>query len=124
MAFWGEWGRYVAVAERRPKAQQRMQQLRKQGKDIQPVAIDGRTLARSFWGKGWCHHLESFSDYANRLPRGRTYVRNGSVCHLEVQPGRVKARSLLNSLQRLYALLPYATVSRGWAKNPRMEARS
>jgi uncharacterized Zn finger protein/DNA-binding transcriptional regulator YiaG len=85
------WGRYVPVAERRAKAQQRMQKLRKQGKDIQPVAIDGRTLARSFWGKGWCHHLESFSDYANRLPRGRTYVRNGSVCHLEVQPGRVEA---------------------------------
>ena len=44
--------------------------------------IRGRTIARSFWGRGWCEHLESFSDYANRLPRGRTYVRNGSVCHL------------------------------------------
>jgi uncharacterized Zn finger protein/DNA-binding transcriptional regulator YiaG len=68
-----------------------MDKLRKKGKDIQPVTIDGRTIARSFWGKGWCDHLESFSDYANRLPRGRTYVRNGSVCHLDIRPGRIEA---------------------------------
>jgi uncharacterized Zn finger protein/DNA-binding transcriptional regulator YiaG len=68
-----------------------MDKLRKKGKSIQPVTIDGRTIARSFWGKGWCDHLESFSDYANRLPRGRTYVRNGSVCHLDIRPGRIEA---------------------------------
>ena len=66
-------------------------QAAQKGKDIQPVTIDGRTIARSFWGKGWCDHLESFSDYANRLPRGRTYVRNGSVCHLDIRPGRIEA---------------------------------
>ena len=91
MAFWGEWGRYVPVAERRAKARREMDKLRKKGKHIQPVTIDGRTIARSFWGKGWCDHLESFSDYANRLPRGRTYVRNGSVCHLDIRPGRIEA---------------------------------
>ena len=85
------WGRYVPVSERRTKAQREMNKLRKKGKDIQPVEIEGRTIARSFWGKGWCNHLESFSDYANRLPRGRTYVRNGSVCHLAIQPGRIEA---------------------------------
>ena len=78
MAFWEQWGRYVPVAERRAKARREMDKLRRKGQDIQPVNIDGRTIARSFWGKGWCDHLESFSDYANRLPRGRTYVRNGS----------------------------------------------
>ena len=91
MAFWGQWGRYVPVAERRAKARREMDKLRKKGKDIQPVNLDGRTIARSFWGKGWCDHLESFSDYANRLPRGRTYVRNGSVCHLDIRPGRIEA---------------------------------
>jgi uncharacterized Zn finger protein/DNA-binding transcriptional regulator YiaG len=91
MAFWEQWGRYVPVAERRAKARREMDNLRKKGKAIQPVNIDGRTIARSFWGKGWCDHLESFSDYANRLPRGRTYVRNGSVCHLDIQPGRIEA---------------------------------
>ena len=68
-----------------------MNRLRRKGKDIQPVEIEGRTIARSVWGKRWCDHLESYSDYANRLPRGRTYVRNGSVCHLEVHPGRIDA---------------------------------
>ena len=91
MAFWGEWRRYVPVAERRATARREMDKLRKKGQNIQPVTIDGRTIARSFWGKGWCDHLESFSDYANRLPRGRTYVRNGSVCHLDIRPGRIEA---------------------------------
>src|SRR5215831_13219407 len=91
MAFWGEWPRYVPVAERRAKARREMDKLRKKGKAIQPVALDGRTIARSFWGKGWYDHLESFADYANRLPRGRTYVRNGSVCHLDIRPGRIEA---------------------------------
>jgi uncharacterized Zn finger protein/DNA-binding transcriptional regulator YiaG len=91
MAFWGQWGRYVPVAERRAKARLEMEKLRKKGKNIQPISLDGRTIARSFWGKGWCDHLESFSDYANRLPRGRTYVRNGSVCHLDIRPGRIEA---------------------------------
>ena len=85
------WGRYVPVAERQAKARRAMDKLRKKGRHIQPIEIQGRLIARSFWGKGWCEHLESFSDYANRLPRGRTYVRNGSVCHLEIQPGCIEA---------------------------------
>jgi uncharacterized Zn finger protein len=68
-----------------------MEKLRKKGHDIKPVQIDGRTIARTFWGKAWCDHLDSFSDYENRLPRGRTYVRNGSVCHLEIKRGRINA---------------------------------
>ena len=86
-----EWRRYVPVAERRAKAHREMNKLRKKGKDIQPIEIAGRAIARSFWGKRWCEHLESFSDYANRLPRGRTYVRNGSVCHLAIRTGRIDA---------------------------------
>lgn len=88
MAFWRA---YVPVAARHARAQREMNKLRRKGKNIQPIQLDGRTIARSFWGKGWCDHLESFSDYANRLPRGRTYVRNGSVCHLEVRPGCIEA---------------------------------
>jgi uncharacterized Zn finger protein len=86
------WKPYVPVAERRRKAEKELQKLAKKGLDIQPVRIQGRTIARTFWGKAWCAHLESFSDYANRLPRGRTYVRNGSVCHLEIRKGEVRAK--------------------------------
>ncbi len=90
MSFYS-WRPYVSVAQRRAKARKEMAKLAKKGKDIQPVELDGSKIAKSFWGKGWCDHLESFSDYDNRLPRGRTYVRNGSVCHLEIQTGRVEA---------------------------------
>lgn len=68
-----------------------MQQLKKKGHVIQPIDIQGRTIAHSFWGKAWCTHMESFCDFDSRLPRGRTYVRNGSVCHLEINEGHVKA---------------------------------
>jgi uncharacterized Zn finger protein len=82
---------YVPVARRRARATREMSNLRKKGVPVQPVEIDGRTIARTFWGAAWCEHLESFSDFANRLPRGRTYVRNGSVCHLKIAPGKVEA---------------------------------
>jgi uncharacterized Zn finger protein len=85
------WSPYVPVAERRASAAKKMDKLRKQGVNIQPVVIEGKMIARSFWGKAWCNHLDSFGDYSNRLPRGRTYVRNGSVCHLDVSKGKVEA---------------------------------
>jgi uncharacterized Zn finger protein len=89
---YGDWAPYVSVAERRRRAMKKMNALRKKGVDIQPVQIDGRKIAKSFWGEAWCEHLESFSDFENRLPRGRTYVRNGSVCHLALAKGRVEAK--------------------------------
>ncbi len=98
MSYWNRYPAYVPVTERRAKAKRQMEKLRKKGKDIQPVEIEGRKIAQSFWGKGWCDHLESFSDYSNRLPRGRTYVRNGSVCHLEIQPSRIEAMVAGSSL--------------------------
>jgi uncharacterized Zn finger protein len=82
---------YVSVAERRRKAEREMAKLAKKGKVIKPVRLEGRTIARTFWGKAWCDNLESYMDYENRLPRGRTYVRNGSVVHLDIRPGEVEA---------------------------------
>ena len=63
----------------------------KKGQTLSPVVIDGRNIAKTFWGKAWCDNLERYSDYANRLPRGRTYVRNGSVVDLQIAPGAVTA---------------------------------
>ena len=59
---------------------------------MEPIRIKGNLIARSFWGRRWCAHLESFSDYANRLPRGRSYARNGSILKLDVLSGAVVAR--------------------------------
>lgn len=94
MAHYGRyprWRPYVSVAERRRRAVREVEKLKKKGKVVRPVVIEGRTIARSFWGKAWCDNLESYSDYENRLPRGRTYVRNGSVLDLQIAPGRVSA---------------------------------
>jgi uncharacterized Zn finger protein len=53
--------------------------------------VEGRTIVKTFWGKSWCDNLERYSDFANRLPRGRTYVRNGSVIDLQISSGEIKA---------------------------------
>jgi len=87
---WG-WRPYVSVAERRRKAAREMEKRRKKGHAVSPVAIDGRAIVKTFWGKAWCENLERYSDYANRLPRGRTYVRNGSVVDLQIAPGAIDA---------------------------------
>jgi uncharacterized Zn finger protein len=82
---------YVPVAMRRALAAREMEKLRKTGRVITPVTIAGRAIARNFWGKAWCENLERYSDFENRLPRGRTYVRNGSVVDLQIERGRVRA---------------------------------
>ncbi len=93
------WPPYVSVGERRRRAAKEMERLaKKTGRAIQPVVIKGRAIATTFWGKAWCEHLEKFSDYANRLPRGRSYVRNGSVVHLEIDKGLVRAQVSGSSL--------------------------
>jgi uncharacterized Zn finger protein len=92
MSWYYGWKPYVSVAQRRHNAQNKMDALRKKGAVIQPVVIEGRQITQSFWGDAWCEHLESFSDFANRLPRGRSYVRNGSVCHLEIAKGKIEAK--------------------------------
>jgi uncharacterized Zn finger protein len=82
---------YVSAAERRLRATREMEQRRKKGQDVSPVVIEGRAIVKTFWGKAWCENLERYSDYANRLPRGRTYVRNGSVVDLRIEQGAVHA---------------------------------
>jgi len=88
---YGDWQPYVPVAVRRAEAKKKMGKLQKKGLAIQPIEIEGRKIAKSFWGAAWCDHLESFGDFANRIPRGRTYTRNGSVCHLAIEKGKVTA---------------------------------
>jgi uncharacterized Zn finger protein len=98
---WYEWRPYVPVAVRRQNATREIARFRKKGQPIAPIVIQGRTIARSFWGKAWCDNLESYSDFANRLPRGRTYVRNGSVMDLQLGAGTVKALVSGSELYRI-----------------------
>jgi len=87
----GGWAPYVSVAERRRQASKKIAAMTKKGEKVAPVVIVGRVIATTFWGKAWCDNLESYMDYENRLPRGRTYVRNGSVVDLKIAPGKINA---------------------------------
>lgn len=96
------WPRYVPVAERRATAAKEVAKLKKKGQEFNPVVISGRQIAHTFWGKAWCDNLESYSDYENRLPRGRTYVRNGSVLDLQVKKGEINALVSGSSIYKVH----------------------
>jgi uncharacterized Zn finger protein len=85
------WPPYVPVAVRRHRAAAKVAKMKKAGQDVSPVEIAGRKITTTFWGDAWCKNLEAYSDFSNRLPRGRTYVRNGSVIDLQIEAGRVRA---------------------------------
>ena len=99
--MWHSFRPYVPVAKRRAQAVKEVEKRRKKGQSTNPVTIDGRSIAQTFWGKAWCENLESYSDYENRLPRGRTYVRNGSVVDLQIQPGKITAVVSGSSLYKI-----------------------
>ena len=98
---WYSFRPYVSVAERRRKAEQAAKKMSKGGRALAPVQLAGRAIAQTFWGKSWCANLESYSDYANRLPRGRSYVRNGSVIDLRLDPGKISALVQGSSLYKI-----------------------
>ncbi len=89
---WYSFRPYVSVAERHRKAEAAAKKLvKKSGRSLAPVNLASRKIATTFWGKAWCDNLEAYSDFANRLPRGRAYVRNGSVIDLQILRGKVEA---------------------------------
>jgi uncharacterized Zn finger protein len=101
MSYYDYFPAYVSVAERRLRAEREVAKLKKRGQAIAPVTIEGRKIAKSFWGESWCTNLERYSDYANRLPRGRTYVRNGSVVDLQIAEGQITALVAGSDLYRI-----------------------
>lgn len=96
-----QWKPYVSAAERRRKAERIAAKFKKKGQTLSPVTAGRGAIARTFWGKAWCGNLERYSDYSNRLPRGRTYLRNGSVIDLEIAAGEVSAQVMGSDLYRI-----------------------
>jgi hypothetical protein len=81
---------YVPVHRRQANAAAFAVKLaKKEKRTLTPIEIEGRKIATSFWGAAWCDHFESLGDFENRLPRGRTYVRNGSVIDLQIERGKI-----------------------------------
>lgn len=90
MSYYG-FAPYVSVAEKKAKSLKALAKMKAKNKDLQPITIEGRTLAKSWWGKAWNQNLESYADYSNRIARGRSYVRNNAVLDLKITKGKVKA---------------------------------
>ena len=99
--MWYSYKPYVPVAKRRAQAAKEVSKRLKKGQPACPVKIEGRKITTTFWGEAWCTNLESYRDYENRLPRGRSYARNGSVVHLEIEPGRINALVSGSSLYKI-----------------------
>ena len=95
------WKPYIPVAKLRDQASRKAAKLKKNGRKLSPVAIEGRSIAKTFWGHAWCRHIESFSDYETRLPRGRAYVRNGAVLDLQITKGVIAALVMGSSCYEL-----------------------
>ena len=88
---YGGFAPYVSVAEKKAKADRQIAKLMKKDKNLEPVLLEGRTIAATWWGKSWIENLESYADYANRIDRGRSYVRNHAVIDLKITEGLVQA---------------------------------
>lgn len=100
-AYESQWPEYVPVAERRRRAMLEMEKLRKKGQTVSPVTLESKKIATTFWGKAWCDNLEGYADFSNRIGRGRTYVRNGSVVDLQIAPREVTAIVSGSSLYKI-----------------------
>src|ERR1044071_9138508 len=83
----------VSVKTRRARSRAAAEKIaRKQKRSLAPAGpIEGHKFVRTFWGKPWCDTLESYRDYENRLPRGRSYARSGAVIDLQIAAGQVAA---------------------------------
>ena len=80
---------YTSVAELKAKAKKYISDQLKKGVKLSPVEIEGRIIAKSWWGKAWCENLERYADYYSRLERGRKYVRANCVIDLKIEAGKV-----------------------------------
>jgi len=92
MAWGWSYPQYVSVADKKKQAEKLVEKLRKKGKNISPVVIEGKKIASSFWGKSWCDNLAKYSDFQSRLPRGMSYAKNGAVIDLQIDSGEVNAQ--------------------------------
>lgn len=88
------WYQYESAREKKQRMERELKKRIARGETLQPLVLaEGkRKIAHTFWGNAWCQHIESYRDYENRLPRARTYLRQGTVYNLSVEPGKIRAQ--------------------------------
>ncbi len=79
---------YVPVSVYKKRNRKAAEKLKKKY-DIQPIQVEGRKIAKTWWGEHWCENLERYADLANRVGRGRKYVRYGAVLNLDIEEGKI-----------------------------------
>ncbi len=82
---------YESVGDRISKAKKKLKKLQKKDPSINPITIEGKHIANTWWGKAWINNLKYYADYDNRLSRGRSYVKNGLVIHLAIKKSEIEA---------------------------------
>lgn len=100
--YWG-FAPYVSVTEKQKRSEKKLKQLKKKNPTVHPVVINGRTIAKTWWGKAWNSNLERYADYSNRIGRGRSYVRYGSVLDLKISKGNVESL-VMGSSSKTYSV--------------------
>lgn len=115
---WGGWERRVPQPP--PSRTELETEL---GRAPMPVRGEGRRLSCTFWGRAWCENLERYHDFANRLPRGRTYLRRGAVVDLAIERGRITALVMGMSLYRVSIRIAAVNETRWSALRGRCEGR-
>lgn len=79
-------------AEIRSRASATKKKEKSKGKELAPVVITGRMIAKNWWGKAWCENLERYADYESRLERGKRYARSGAIVDLQIEKGKIFAK--------------------------------
>ena len=91
--YWDQtWYPQPTEGELKCNAAHTAQKAARKGQALHPVVIEGRKIAKSWWGQAWCANLERYADYETRLPRGQRYVKSGAVVDLQIQQGKITAR--------------------------------
>jgi uncharacterized Zn finger protein len=91
MRYWNAFPPYVPVSEKKARAAKSLDKMKKNNPSSKPVVVEGRDIAKTWWGKAWNRNLEAYADYSNRIGRGSAYVRHGAVLDLQITEGSVKA---------------------------------
>jgi uncharacterized Zn finger protein len=109
---WQYYPPYVSVAEKKADgARELAKLLKKARRTAEPVVVTHRKrrLCTTFWGTAWSDNLQRYADFASRLPRGRAYLRNGSVLDMVIAGGRIEAHVAGSELYRVtIAIAPLA----------------
>jgi len=79
------------TSELKRKAEASRKSVEKKGSILEPVVIQGRTVAKNWWAK-WCSNLERYADYGSRLAWGKRYVKTGAVIDLKIEKGKIQAK--------------------------------